>query len=256
MKVCSNNKECTVGVRSLWGALFLWLFIMEEQKLFGGRSTIGVIKIDNVVYRPHKPESDFANSFLQFLETQNYPYSQRYLGCDNLGRDKYLYIKGNVPIEIGETKINQLCRFMKMVKDFHDISMIFTKSNKVVCHNDLSPCNTVFVAKQPVAIIDWDSAAIGERWEDLTYIIWLWINIGSHNRNKINILGQMKTSLNAYGADNETLYDFANKLIWRMDKVIFDMSKDNYQYERTKDWVEFSKVWVYENRLKIKNEIG
>lgn len=65
----------------------------------------------------------------------------------------------------------------------------------------------------------------------------------------------MKKSLHAYGADSETLYDFAHKLLWRMDKVIAEMSKDNYQYERTREWVAFSKVWVYENRIEIKNEI-
>lgn len=36
-----------------------------------------------------------------------------------------------------------------------------------------------FKNNRPVGIIDWDSAAPGERWEDLTYILWLWINIGS-----------------------------------------------------------------------------
>lgn len=229
---------------------------MKEQKLFGGRSTVGVVKRDDVVYRPHKPESDFANVFLQFLEAQNYPYSQRYLGRDDSGRDMYRYIEGDVPIEIGETTINQLCRFMKMVRAFHDISTDFTNSSTVICHNDLSPCNTVFAEKQPVAIIDWDGVAVGERWEDLTYIVWLWINIGSHNRGHIDIFGQMKKSLRAYGADSETLYDFAHKLLWRMDKVIAEMSKDNYQYERTREWVAFSKIWVYENRIEIKNEIG
>lgn len=81
---------------------------MKEQKLFGGRSTAGVVKRDDVVYRPHKPESDFANSFLQFLEAQGCPYSQRYLGRDDSGRDMYRYIDGDVPVEIGETTINQL----------------------------------------------------------------------------------------------------------------------------------------------------
>lgn len=46
---------------------------------------------------------------------------------------------------------------------------------------------------------------------------------------------QMKAALNAYRADEQTLCGFADKLIWRMDKVIADMAPDNYQYERTKD---------------------
>lgn len=229
---------------------------MKEQKLYGGRSTVGVVKINDIVCRPHKPESDFANSFLIFLEMQNYSYSQRYLGCDNFGRDKYRYIQGEVPVEIGKTNIDQLCRFMEIVREFHDVSTRFTSSGRVICHNDLSPCNTVFVERMPVAIIDWDCVAEGERWEDLTYIVWLWINIGSHKRDQIDIFGQMKQSLHAYGANRETLYNFADKMILRMDKVMSNMSTDNYQYERTKDWVDFSKIWVYENRTKITDVIG
>ena len=161
-----------------------------------------------------------------------------------------------MPKDIEKTNLVQLCDFMKMVRQFHDISLDFTNSKKVVCHNDLSPCNTVFQNNRPVGIIDWDSAAPGERWEDLTYILWLWINIGSHRRSEINILGQMKTALSAYNADKKTLANFADKLIWRMEKVVSQMSPQNFQYERTKNWVEFSKLWVQENRIKLIGEIG
>ena len=41
-----------------------------------------------------------------------------------------------------------------------------------------------------------------------------------------------------------------------MDKVLAEMSRDNYQYEWTKDWVAFSKLWVEKNRKVITKEIG
>lgn len=69
-------------------------------------------------------------------------------------------------------------------------------------------------------------------------------------------MGQMKVALTSYRADEQTLCGFADKLIWRMNKVIADMSPDNYQYERTKDWVEFSKIWVEQNRRNITEKIG
>lgn len=228
----------------------------DEIILSGGRSTEGVVRIGDTVRRPHKKESEFANSFLSFLQENGFKYSHRYLGRDEYGRDIFEYIEGFVPDDIGNTTLNQLCGFMKIVKRFHDLSLRFTGTKQVVCHNDLSPCNTVFVDNMPVAIIDWDSACIGERWEDLTYIIWLWINIGSHDRENLDILGQMKTALFAYGADSKTRKNFADKLIWRIDKVIAEMSPDNYQYEKTKDWVEFSKLWVQQNRKIITKEIG
>lgn len=66
----------------------------------------------------------------------------------------------------------------------------------------------------------------------------------------------MKIALSAYGIDADTRENFADRLIWRMDKVIAEMANDNYQYEKTKDWVEFSKLWVEQNREMIKKEIG
>lgn len=229
----------------------------KETKLTGGRSTEDVVRVVDTVRRPHKTESDFTNSFLKYLESKGYPYAQRYLGRDEFGRDVFSYIEGFVPDDIGYTTIEQLCQFMKIIKQFHDASVEFTSvSDAVICHNDLSPCNTVFDGEQPIAIIDWDSARIGERYEDLTYILWLWINIGSHDRKNIDNLGQMKTALDAYGANSETLQDFADKLIMRMDRVIAEMSPDNYQYEKTKEWVNFSKLWVEQNRERITKEIG
>lgn len=229
---------------------------MKEIPLRGGRSTDGVVRIGNTLRRPHKQESEFANTILKYLERHGYPYSQRYLGRDEYGRDTFAFIEGYVPSEIGNTTFAQLCEFMKIVKRLHDVSSRFAPKGKVICHNDLSPCNTVFRSDVPVAIIDWDSAAFGERWEDLTYLLWLWINIGSYKRAEIDILGQMKSALTIYRADEQTLREFADKLIWRMNKVIADMSPDNYQYERTKNWVAFSKIWVDQNRERITEEIG
>ncbi|MFQ7077181.1 MAG: hypothetical protein DBX65_01520 [Oscillospiraceae bacterium] len=146
---------------------------MQEIQLKGGRTTFGVVRIGNKLYRPHKQESNFANSVLKFLETQNFPYSQKYLGRDEKGRDMFEFIDGSVPIEIGDTTPSQLNDFMQIIKQMHDLTEKISPQGKVICHNDLSPCNTVFRNNHPVGIIDWDSAAYGERWEDLTYILWL-----------------------------------------------------------------------------------
>lgn len=229
---------------------------MEEITLKGGRSTKGVVRLGNTVRRPHKKESDFSNAFLVYLESCGFAYSQRYAGRDEQDRDIFLFIDGYVPDDIGRTTLAQLLSFMRIVRQFHDLSKDFTGGSNVVCHNDLSPCNTVFVDGSPAGIIDWDGACIGERWHDLTYILWLWINIGSHHRDSIDIIGQMKAALASYGADAGTCLAFSDKLAWRMDKVLHDMSPNNYQYERTKDWIDFSKLWVEENRNVITQEIG
>lgn len=224
---------------------------MEEIELEGGRSTRGVTRSGDILYRPHKPQSDFANSFLKFLEERNCPFSQRYIGRDKCGRDMFRFIEGYVPKEIGDTTLPQLRTFMRIMRILHDHSADFAPNGKVVRRNDLSPCNTVFENGKPIAVIDWDGAKFGERWEDITYAVWLRINIGSHNRVSSNIITQLKAALSAYRADRDTLCDFSEKLIWRMNKVVADMSPDNYQYERTKEWVDYSKIWVENNRKFI-----
>ena len=76
---------------------------MKEIPLKGGRSTNGVVRVGDTLRRPHKQESEFANSVLKYLEKQGYPYSQRYFGLDECGRDTFAFIEGYVPGEIGNT---------------------------------------------------------------------------------------------------------------------------------------------------------
>lgn len=222
-------------------------------KLVGGRSTAEVYKVDEKVLRTHQERSDFANEFLKYLESKDFKHSQRFLYKDNNGFDHFKYIKGYVPIEIGETSIEQLVEFMKIVRQMHDLGEEYLNNGKVICHNDLSPCNVVFINNEPEFIIDWDGAEMGERSEDIVYILWLWINIGSHNRDNINILEQIKIGLEAYGANENIINDLASKFIERMDKVQNEMRKDHYEYKRTVEWVAFSKLWINEHKDEINN---
>jgi thiamine kinase-like enzyme len=228
----------------------------EEIILGGGRTAKGVVKIGNTVRKPVNKNSEYSRQVLQFLEKKHFNYSQRYLGKDEQNREIYAYIEGYVPEDLGDTTDTQLHSFMKMVREFHDVSRDFVKSNTLVlCHDDLSPCNVVFRDNHPIAIIDWKDVHPDERWQDLTYILWLWINIGSHRENK-NIVSQMSSALNAYGADDTTKHDFANKLIKRMNRVLTETDKSRRDYEKIKEWVQYSIQWVEKNRKNIQTEIG
>jgi len=66
----------------------------------------------------------------------------------------------------------------------------------------------------------------------------------------------MHKALEAYGADVETKSNFAEKLIWKMDKRLEETSKTHLEYEKIKEWVEFSKLWVVENKKEISCLIG
>ena len=142
----------------------------NEIILSGGRTTTGVVRVGNTVRRPAKKNSEYANQVLVFLEKKRFNYSPRYLGKDEENRDVFSYVEGFVPDDLGDTTDQQLHSFMKIVREFHDVSQDFVKSEiLVLCHDDLSPCNVVFRDDHPFVIIDWDSVHPGERWEDFVH---------------------------------------------------------------------------------------
>ncbi|MGO6733394.1 phosphotransferase [Rhizobium ruizarguesonis] len=73
-----------------------------------------------------------------------------------------------------------------MLRSYHDAAASFLWRDRewrldarhpveTVCHNDLTPWNTVFQAGLPVAFIDWDAAAPGPRSWDLGFVAWRWV---------------------------------------------------------------------------------
>lgn len=103
------------------------------------------------------------------------------MGIDEQGREIISYIEGYVPASLGMWSDNQLITAAKFIHRFHDVTAgsNIAGNGEVVCHNDLSPCNFVFVNDKPVAIIDFDAASPGSRVSDLAYAAWLWLDIGN-----------------------------------------------------------------------------
>ncbi|MDP9813935.1 Ser/Thr protein kinase RdoA (MazF antagonist) [Rhizobium tibeticum] len=73
----------------------------------------------------------------------------------------------------------------RLIRRYHDATERLVASPaahgvglEAVCHNDLSPCNFVFRAGRPLAIIDFDSASPGPRMHDLGYAAWMWLDLG------------------------------------------------------------------------------
>ena len=222
--------------------------------LSGGRITKEVIKNRQIVYRQPTKNDKLIKELLLYFEKSRFKSAPKYIGLDEKGRNKFGYISGYVPNDIGSTTLKQLEEFIKIVRKMHDISNNFL-GDKVICHHDLSPCNVVFRRNMPFAIIDWDCASIGERWEDITYILWLWLNVGDTSKNANDLISQMQHMIFIYG-DESIAKDFVKKMLTTMDRVLDSFPKENIYYLKTKNWVIESKNWVKQNKNKIRKMIG
>lgn len=155
-----------------------------EITLVGGRVTPGVVRIGSTVRRPPTANSDFVRQLLAHLAARGFDGAPRWLGIDTCGRDMFSYVEGDVPADLAQHDDATLDTAARLIRHYHDLTVDLVlpearATGAVICHNDLSPCNFVFRAGVPVAMIDFDTAAPGLRLHDLGYAAWLWLDLGA-----------------------------------------------------------------------------
>ena len=177
----------------------------EEVALTGGRITQGVVRVGNTVRRPTGPHSPFVHLLLRHLEEAGFDSAPRLLGVDEEGREIVTFIEGHVPSNLATWSDGQLVRAAALIRDFHDTTAgsVLAGEEEVVCHNDLSPCNTVFVKGMPSAFIDFDEAAPGARGQDLAYAMWMFLDLGPEGADISTQGRRMRMMCDAYGIGSE-----------------------------------------------------
>ncbi|MFI5729369.1 phosphotransferase [Kribbella sp. NPDC051587] len=140
-----------------------------------GRITPGVVRIGDTVRRPASPGTP---DLLRLLESRGFAGAPRYLGRDDEGRDILTYLEGAVgPFQRWQDE--QVAAFGVLLRAFHDATR--TAPHEVICHHDPGPNNTIFRGDRPVALIDFDTAAVGSPLEDLGYAAWTWCIASKHD---------------------------------------------------------------------------
>ena len=125
---------------------------------------------------------------LRRLERCRWSGAPRHLGFDERGREILTFLAGHVaweetrPAEVGSDE--SLAAVARLVRQFHDLTAgsRLAGDQEVVCHNDLSPKNTVYrdlgSGLRPVAFLDWDLAAPGARVHDVAHVCWQYAGLG------------------------------------------------------------------------------
>ncbi len=161
----------------------------REVSLAGGFFS-AVAKVGDTVRRSTGPWTPAVHALLRHLEAAGFDGAPRVLGIDGRGREVLSYVPGDVPeraapeavTERGLDEVGRLLRrYHEAVSGFELPSGIdwhhepVPGSRVVVCHNDLSPRNTVFREGRPVAFLDWDLAAPGPPVWDVAHAAWQFV---------------------------------------------------------------------------------
>lgn len=188
---------------------------MEE--LPGGFVT-RVVRVGDTVRRA-APPTRFVQDLLHHLESHGWAGAPRHLGSDEQGREVLGFLPGHVAWEPSQppavTSDDSLAGVARLLREFHDLTAgtPLAGAQEVVCHNDLSPKNTVFDGNlRPYAFIDWDLAAPGARLHDVAHVCWQFIPLGpptaipdAHRR--------LRVVTHAYGLTSSTA-DLIDTVLW------------------------------------------
>ncbi len=141
-----------------------------------------VVRIGDTVRRRPGRRAEFVHRLLTHLA--DWPGAPRYEGVDTEGREILTYVAGHVPWRAADAAALRtpaaLTQLTRLLRECHDLTAgtPLAGDQEVVCHNDLSPKNTVYRGGLPVAFIDWDIAAPGKRVHDVAHVCWQFLDLG------------------------------------------------------------------------------
>ncbi|RMI39992.1 phosphotransferase [Streptomyces triticirhizae] len=194
-----------------------------EEPLTGGFVN-EVVRVGGTVRRAVPERAEFTHALLAHFERAGWRGAPRVLGRDERGREVLEYLPGRAactPEERRAARTDEaLAEVATLVREFHDLTAgtALAGAGEVVCHHDLSPKNTVYAEGwRPVALIDWDIAAPGERIQDLAHVAWQYLELGPDAGEPDEVGRRLRLLCEAYGptADRARLLE---TVLWWQDR--------------------------------------
>jgi Phosphotransferase enzyme family len=240
---------------------------LPHERLAGGYVS-SVVRVADTVRRSPGPNPDFVHGLLGHFEQAGFDGAPRYLGTDAQGRELLSFIDGHVPWQ-PEQQLNartdtSLAAASRLLRRCHDLTAgtALAAEFEVVCHNDLSPRNTVYRddgrGLLPVAFIDWDLAAPGRRIHDVAHMCWQYPGLGPEVTKAAEAARQMRLICDAYGlADRGPLID---TILWWQDRcwrgieagaASGDAAMTRLVAAGAPEWVRREHAWVAANRAAL-----
>lgn len=161
----------------------------RAELLAGSGKGREVWRIGNTVRRETGPWTPAVHALLRHLEAVGFEGAPRVLGFDEHGREVLSFVEGEDGRRVPQTGsilvgvATLIRRFHDAVRDFHPPADSVWRSatvgapeeERIVCHNDLAPYNTVYGTAGPTAIIDWDLAGPAPVMSDVVHAAWTFV---------------------------------------------------------------------------------
>jgi len=198
--------------------------LVAEQLLPGG-SVNRVVRHGDTVRRNPGDRADFVHELLRHFEQRGWRGAPRLLGVDEQGFEVLTFLDGYVAWESATdlvSSVESLAEVARLVRQFHDLTAgtPLAGDQEVVCHNDLSPKNTVYrdgrEGMRPLAFLDWDIAAPGARIHDVAHMCWQYLDLGPAVDDLAATSRRMRLMCDAYGlADRSRVVE---TILWWQDR--------------------------------------
>jgi hypothetical protein len=150
-----------------------------------------IVRAGRTVRRPVGPWTPAVHALLRHLEEVGFDGAPRMLGIDEEGREVLTYVEGEESHHARRPELHSaaaLVEVARLIRRYHEAVAGFVPPEgavwqtqaevpdaTLVCHNDLAPVNTIFVADRPRAFIDWDYAAPATVQWELACAVWSFV---------------------------------------------------------------------------------
>ncbi|WP_343235376.1 phosphotransferase [Streptomyces bauhiniae] len=145
---------------------------------------------------------------------------------DDEGREVLSHLEGIAAWEPRQpaavSSDESLATVARLVREFRELTAgtPLAGDQEVVCHNDLSPKNTVYQLSggelRPAAFIDWDLAASGARIHDIAHVCWQYLGLGPSVTDVEEAARRLRLIVDSYKlADRQRL---VSTILWWQDR--------------------------------------
>jgi len=196
-------------------------------------------------------DNEIEYEMLRYMNEKKFsPIPILYSHDKELHIDVMSYVKPKELPYFGTATKNQIIEIAKFLKEFHELSNKKLGNDKVYIHNNLSLENCSFNDEDLlVGVIDWSNCSIGNKLEDVLYILVNWTGMTNTNRIKEDVLEKIRLFLINYPLDKSI--NLGEELVNYLNRKLKELNSESDNYEEEYEKNRFALIFAELNKNKL-----